>query len=409
MSEHLPFANGSPCANSGRNWLLRVGLFQLNCPKQRADDWVWIMDHTLQLGPYKCLVIVGLRLSRWDRRRPLGHEDMTLLNLTPMKSSSGERVEAELQKLALSIGQPRAVVSDEGTDLKRAMELFQREFPETRHQFDLKHKCAGLLKRELDSDPRWAAFVKATNTTKLSTTQTDLAYLTPPGLKAKARYMNLEPLVRWGTNALRFLDENVPGRRSQSGPSESAGLPRSASTSTVSATDRERILAKLGWLREYQTALAEWSELIQVVKAAEKRIHGGVHNGLVEELRSSLEPLATRPDATQSGAKRMVENLGSFLSEQSKGLKDDERVIGSSEVLESIFGRYKRLQSQHSKGGMTAMLLSIGAMCGTLTHSTIAAGLEQVRMPDVDHWCQDHLGSTIQAQRTQAFRATKTE
>ena len=383
--------------------MLRVGLFQLSRPKQRADDWVWIMDHTLQLGPYKCLVVVGLRLSMWDTQRPLGHEDMTLLNLTPMESSSGERVEAELQKLAFSSGQPRAVVSDEGTDLKRAMELFQQEFPETRHQFDLKHKCARLLKQELDSDPRWAAFVKATNATKLSTTQTDLAYLTPPGLKAKARYMNLKPLVRWGTHALRFLDENVSGRRSQSQASQSAGLPGSASTNTVSATDRERIRAKLGWLREYRTALAHWSELMQVVEGAEKFIHGGVHKGLVEELRSSLEPLATK-----TSSKRMVENLLSFLSEQSKGLEDGERVIGSSEVLESIFGRYKRVQSQHSKGGMTAMLLSIGAMCGTLTHSTIAAGLEQVRMQDVDHWCRDHLGSTIQSQRRLAFSATKT-
>jgi len=51
---------------SVRLWLLRLGLHQLNRPKQQADDWIWILDHTMQLGERKCLVIVGLRQSAWD-------------------------------------------------------------------------------------------------------------------------------------------------------------------------------------------------------------------------------------------------------------------------------------------------------------------------------------------------------
>ena len=61
----LPGVSDTPCANSGRNWLLRLGLYELARPKEQADDWAWIMDHTLQLGPYKSLVIVGVRLSVW--------------------------------------------------------------------------------------------------------------------------------------------------------------------------------------------------------------------------------------------------------------------------------------------------------------------------------------------------------
>ena len=45
-----------PCANSGRLWMVRVGLFALTCKKQPADDWLWMMDHTVQLGPWKCLL-----------------------------------------------------------------------------------------------------------------------------------------------------------------------------------------------------------------------------------------------------------------------------------------------------------------------------------------------------------------
>jgi len=35
---------------SARLWLLRLGPYHLNRPKVRADDWMWIMDHTMPLG-----------------------------------------------------------------------------------------------------------------------------------------------------------------------------------------------------------------------------------------------------------------------------------------------------------------------------------------------------------------------
>ena len=49
----------TPCWHSGRCWLLRVGLFALRAPPERGDGWVLRMDHTIQLGPWKCLVIVS--------------------------------------------------------------------------------------------------------------------------------------------------------------------------------------------------------------------------------------------------------------------------------------------------------------------------------------------------------------
>lgn len=76
-------------------------------------------------------------------------------------------------------------------------------------------------------------------------------------------------------------------------------------------------------------------------------------------------------------------------------------------MLESIIGKYKRLQGSHSKGGMTAMLLSIGAMVGRRASDTIQTGLQAVTTADVSTWCKDHLGITLQAQRKIAMGATK--
>ncbi len=62
----LPGMERTPCANTARLWLLRLGLYELTRPKPRAEDWVWIMDHTVQIGTLKVLVILGVRLSQWE-------------------------------------------------------------------------------------------------------------------------------------------------------------------------------------------------------------------------------------------------------------------------------------------------------------------------------------------------------
>lgn len=378
----LPCLRQAPCPNSGRLWLLRIGLYRLTCRKPRADDWVWMIDHTLQLGPYKCLIIIGIRLSTWDETRPLEHEDMTLLNLTPMEQSSGEQVREQLEAVTQITGLPRAVVSDEGTDLKRGMELFQRDHSQVRHQHDMKHKNALLLKKELALDRRWGEFVKQANRTKLATTQTSLAFLNPPGLKTKARYMNLDTLVSWGMRALTYLEMSDRDRDPE--------------------VDQRKLKEKLGWLRSYRSALRRWSELLSIARTAEKLVQGGIHRSIVDELQSQLKPLVTTP-----AGHRMSRAVLAFITEQTEGMSADERLIGSTEVLESIIGKYKRMQSNHSKGGMTAMLLSIGTMLGRLTPHTIKQALESIRSADVDIWCRKYLGITLQSQRRLALGAAK--
>jgi hypothetical protein len=110
-----------------RLWLLRLGLYQLSRPKERAADWMWIIDHTMQLGERKCLIIVGVRQSAWDAKdRVLGHEDVQLIDLVPVTESNGKVVYKQLQAAAAKTGVPRAITSDNRPDLHRGIALFRR-------------------------------------------------------------------------------------------------------------------------------------------------------------------------------------------------------------------------------------------------------------------------------------------
>jgi hypothetical protein len=346
------------------------------------------MDHTVQLGPQKCLVIVGVRLSSWRRKKgPLEHEDLALLKLVPMQQSNAVAVAAELEATCQAMGVvPAAVLSDEGAELKSGMALFRQRWSQARrvpHVFDIKHKVAILLKRELHHDATWQSFVTQTNRTKLQTTLTELAFLVPPGLRNKARYMNLDTLVDWGCRVLTYLDD-----------------PRDVCAGKM---DRQKLQHKLGWLCEYRQALATWAELLAVAKQAESYVRReGYHAKAAKELKAQLLPLVRTPAGF-----RLQAGLLAFLHEQAKGLKPGRHLLGNSEILESLLGKYKRIQGTHSKGGMTGSLLNIGAAVSRKSSDMIQRALASVSVAAVGKWIRQNLGLTIPAQQALAFRRNK--
>lgn len=103
----------------------------------------------------------------------------------------------------------------------------------------------------------------------------------------------------------------------------------------------------------------------------------------------------------------MRDSLLTFVDEQSSAAREHERLLRSSEVLESLIGKYKRLQSTHSKGGMSAMLLSFGAIVQDKTTDIIQRASETINTQDVYDWVKNKLGTIIQAQRKLTFEGTK--
>ena len=106
-------------------------------------------------------------------------------------------------------------------------------------------------------------------------------------------------------------------------------------------------------------------------------------------------------------ADRVRRKLLEFMKEQALRVAGTERLPGSSEVLESIIGKYKTLQGEQGQSGATSMLPSIGAFVGRPTVSGICPALHTIQGAALDKWEQVNLGSTIQSQRKQAFPRPK--
>jgi hypothetical protein len=380
MRKYLPAVSRVPTDDCGQMWLLRIGLYELQRPKEQVEDRVWIVDHTVQIGTTKCLLIVSCRLSWWQQqRRPLQHQDLEVLALDPVDQSDGEVVRRQLEETAAQVGVPRAIVSDHGADLKRGIAGFQEQHPETASLYDIAHKLAILLKRELAADERWSAYLREMGQTKPRLQQTGLAYLNPPTLKNKARYMNLESVVAWGVKTLRYLDDPHPV--------------------DDQPMDKQKLEEKLGWLRQHRQALAEWDAMQQVISTTLHYVrHQGYHRQATEELQQQL-----KSQTSDSLSRRFADQVLAFIQEQSAAAKEGERLIGSSEVIESLIGRGKRMEAQQSKSGFTRMILGMAAAVVAPTQNYVAQALATVKTRDLLKWCREHLSVSVQAQRQRAY------
>lgn len=414
-----------PSPGTIQMWLLRLGLDALQQPLEQANDWAWLADHTVQIGKTKCLLIVGVRLSKWrELGGELTHHDLSVIALEPVEHSDGETVHRQLEAAVSRTGLPRMIASDHGSDLKKGIAAFQQQHPQVTSCYDIAHKIALLLKKMLEGDARWAEFTQQCGQAKSRLQQTSLAHLIPPPTKPKARYMNADRQVEWGLRVLQRLDRDATSSQDKMGVDEARETSNTSMTTEVSmdavsdvSTDASlgdvephdrnpcdeisekvscsQLEEKLGWVRTFAGPLASWSILMAIAASSRHFVRRqGYHADAAEQLRRELSP--HRGDVLGD---QLIDQVCCFVSEQSTLAPPGERLLGSTEILESLIGKGKRLEGQQSKGGFTKMVLSLAAATVAPTVERIKTALDRTMTKHVLSWAQTHIPRSLQAQR----------
>lgn len=373
-----------------RCWLMRLGLYALRRPLERAPDWAYLIDHTVQIGTMKCFAVVGIRLSQLPYpERCLRREDLQLVALVPMRHSTAATVEQALGEAAQRTGVPRLIVSYEGGDVRVGIEQYSHRHAHTAGTCDAAHKGANVLRKLLEADACWAGFVARLGQTKSRLQQTSLASCIGPSLRPKARFMNLAAPLRWARWCLRVLD----------GPWPTGETLSERQRMVLTTLDRGSVEEKLGWLRDYREAIARWSQWHELIQLVVRHVRQcGIMENSAETLRRELEAMKL-----SASGREVADAMVAFVAEQASACwPDGKRMIGSTEILESIFGELKTLEGQQSESGLTGLMLAVGALTSTWSDEEIEKGLEATPWKAVEAWIAKHIGLTVQSQRAVA-------
>jgi hypothetical protein len=375
MALHLSPSLRTPCANTIQSWVLRMGHFQLHRPLPPGADWAWLIDETLTIGPHKILAIVGCRLRDmpWGQRS-LATTDLQLLHLAVLPRSTHETILPALQVAQERVGLPRVIVTDGGSELLKAIRLFREERRTVAHVSDLAHVGANLLKKRFTADARWSEFLQQLTQTNQKVRQTELAYLLSPRLRDKGRFMSVGVVLRFVRRVLYYLEQ----------PSADA-----------------RGVAAYGWLEGFRADVERWWLEQQVVQRTVETVRrDGWHEGVLRPLERLWRPVSGEPQV------ELVASLRSFAKATLAQLRPEERLPGSTEALESCFGRWKRLVEAGPSVGVSRMALALGSVLKPLPAEEYVSAMRETPLKRVWKWLSDHIGTTMQKLRKRFQRQT---
>jgi hypothetical protein len=241
---------------------------------------------------------------------------------------------------------------------------------------DIKHFTALILEKEFKDDPDWKEFVKLAAETRQSIHQTEISFVEPPSQRTKSRYMNMEILVDWGMNVLALLER--------------------LTNHQLFSQNGKTIEEKLGWVARFKQPINEWKQVMNLVETTEHFVRTrGIYRDCDKELRRLLPPL---PGKTERIYRIRCAFLDGVLNESLKA-RPGEKLLGSSEVVESVLGKFKHIQDVHVRGSITGLVLAIPAMVSRLGQDVVRRALETVPVQEVRTWVRSHFGKSPRTQR----------
>ena len=374
----------TPHRTTVRNWFIRYGLHNLEKPIKKSDDMVAIGDITISLGKLKCLAILGARTGQLKQREDytLNHQDVEILGLHITEKATGDFVQESFEETRKRIGFDfLGIVIDQGAEMKKGCRQYQKDHTNTIVIHDIKHKMSLVMEHALKKNFVWIEYNKKILETRRLIQQTEFAAMVPPRQRNKARYMDIGYLLNWRK---RVLEAKQSGR--------------------LDCIPQKRYEEYFGWLEGYEKAFEDWDFMAGALDMINSicREHGLSHE-TYEYLKMNFEEAYSVDD--EYLIKFLKEALKS-VEEESCKLKSGQVMLCSTEVEESIFGKFKELNTGCQ--GIGSNILGLATFVGSkLTEASIKEAMENCSTKKGLQWIKQKVGDTIGSVRHRIFYGSK--
>jgi hypothetical protein len=376
------FKGGMPCHVVIQNWVLRFGLYKLKQIPEKRNDWVYILDHTIEFGTKKCLVVLGIPLARFHELGcKIQHCDMEVLGISIVEKATAVSVTKVLRKISLLTGIPIQILSDKGSNIKKGISDFiteREEFYAIRQTYDVTHKAALILKKYLKNDTNWKSFVDSACKTKRSLVHTALAYLAPPKPRDKARWMNLDAYVDWSEKilCLKAVD--------------------------VKKNERKKYKTHLKWVRKFRHNISEWRTILDMLDQLKKEVKS---NGLNVNTQDNFTESVANFNLNTPRLIQIKQEIITYIEEECRNI--DSVYPGCSDIIESVLGKYKIFSGKSPMKEVGKAVLTMPVFTSNIDYKEVKTAMESTSANDVKRWLDNNIGESLFSRRKKGFSLKK--
>jgi hypothetical protein len=347
-------------------WVKKFGIYKLECVAHKADDWVIILDESVQFGHSKLLVVLGIRESMIDFTRSLQYEDMVCLKLKASQSWKSDEILDIIKSVENEVGKIKYAVADMGNSIKKAISLHNIQ-----HVADITHIISLIFKEIFGKDPQFKEYITMLSKLRGEMPLTEISHLLPPKQRANSRFMNLKPIFNWGkemVSALPFM--NIPKKYKE----------------------------KLETIYQYKDLILQTCELIDKANKIQKILK---NNGLSMDSKRKCLRLFSKTDnpKTQQFKQKITDYFNDILNKFPK----KTTILCTSDMIESSFGKFKFYTNKNTSIGITNLALTIPAFLGKTEITDVHKGLSTIKINNLKNWSAEYIGDTELKKRRNAI------
>lgn len=370
------------------NWTQRIGLGLLGAVAPCSSPWIALMDMSIDIGTKKALVVLRVKMEALAlKKRALDLSDCECIGVHILEHTCGEHIAESLETIFAQSGTPAAILKDQGSDLARGVKLWREAHEEAEKVEvidDIGHALANGLKAQFEKSSAFQGFTKLLSAGRMRLQQTQWAHLMPPKLRSKGRFQSIGKSAQWGIRIATLF-----------------GLNNGAAKNSALAAARKAfpgLLRYKAFIYRFAKAAEVMHRVLEILK----------HSGLNSATYAKCKEHALSLPATCKLRKRLLDWLERHLQVHTK-LGGSISLQVSTDILESLFGKFKRLMERSPISDMNRMALVIPALCGpTLNEKRIKEIFAATRHADIATWEQNHIRYTLCKQRRAFFAQNST-
>jgi hypothetical protein len=230
------------------------------------------------------------------------------------------------------------------------------------HVEDINHKISWFIKELYKDDEHFKSYTKQLAYLRGVLGLSNMSHILPPSQRVNSRYMNLQPIFKWGITILKML-----------------------ASDTADPSEKE----KMKFVKDYELLIRQSHRLIEIANRIQELLK---NNGLSEKTKTEcLELFDKENDPRILEFKNMIT---AFLTTKINAVEGCEKILCSSDILESSFGKYKNYISDNISVGITNLALSIPAFGSKLGKTEITKAMEDIKVRRVNEWSATNIGQT---------------
>lgn len=319
-AELMGWHYSAPSWKTASNWVQRCGLHALNLTHGLKGEYVGILDGSIQIGKEQLMLLLGVKAGAAPDGRALCIEDVSVLGMEVRASWTGASVAGFIQRsmrmrpaAALSY-----VICDRGSNLLAALRLLGIPWVS-----DCSHVMMNLAKALFKSDAALSRLCAQVGTLRQQLALTDWSLLLPPSLRDKDRFMRIFTLAEWMERIDGYWPHLPAAMRARLSFCRGVWLRLRLSQCRSLLSITGRVLSITGRVLKTkglsQQSYLEWHTQVDAYKATQHVI------------------------CRQAAA--FIKAMDAYFASYASWYEEGKQILCCSDIIESIFGRYK------NKGG----------------------------------------------------------